>query len=301
LETLYRFKREEDPENKVQIITRNGYWPKVDEWGRMRTYQSRAYAERATGDYLWQVDIDEFYKPMDMQKVIQMLKDDTAITAVSFRMLTFWGGLEYITDGWGLQRRLEIPRLFKWGKNYKYMTHEPPVIYNDQGRDISQIYPVHGRSLLRKWGIYMYHYSLVFPWQVEQKCKVYDAERPDIWNQIILWANENYYRASYAYKAHYYSASGLYGYEPSWLERYKGQHPPELYQMMDDIITRNIQCVLRNNDDIDELLCSWRYILGRKFLKSFSSFVPFVRYLIYKVRNTLNKIRKLFAKPYGKI
>ena len=33
----------------------NGFWPgEKDE-------QSRAYAARATGDYLWQVDVDEFY------------------------------------------------------------------------------------------------------------------------------------------------------------------------------------------------------------------------------------------------
>ena len=35
----------------------DGFWPgEKDE-------QSRAYASRATGDYLWQVDVDEFYRP----------------------------------------------------------------------------------------------------------------------------------------------------------------------------------------------------------------------------------------------
>src|ERR1019366_9657002 len=58
LETLRRFREEEDPCNKVTVITRPGFWPKKDELGRCRTPQSRAYAERATGDYLWQVDID---------------------------------------------------------------------------------------------------------------------------------------------------------------------------------------------------------------------------------------------------
>ena len=53
LETLYRFKDEEDPEDKVEIITGEGFWSEKDE-------QSQAYTKRATGDYLWQVDIDEF-------------------------------------------------------------------------------------------------------------------------------------------------------------------------------------------------------------------------------------------------
>src|SRR5579884_2140828 len=54
LEVLQRFQELEDPERKIQIITKQGYWSEKDE-------QSQAYAERATGDLLWQVDIDEFY------------------------------------------------------------------------------------------------------------------------------------------------------------------------------------------------------------------------------------------------
>lgn len=89
LEILRRFKEQEDPENKVTIVTAedeghpNGFWPgEKDE-------MSQAYAKRATGNYLWQVDIDEFYKPNDMQSIIQLLKKDQTITAVSFPMITF--------------------------------------------------------------------------------------------------------------------------------------------------------------------------------------------------------------------
>ena len=92
LDTLYRFKEEEDGEDKLTIVTAedqgypNGFWPgDKDE-------QSRAYAERATGDYIWQVDIDEFYKPEDIQAVIKMLADDPSITGVSFYWKNFWGG-----------------------------------------------------------------------------------------------------------------------------------------------------------------------------------------------------------------
>src|SRR6185312_6046837 len=79
LETLYQFKKEEDIENKLTIVTRNGFWPHKDELGRSRTPQSRAYAERATGDYLWQIDIDEFYRKEDMISIIDMLKNDPEI------------------------------------------------------------------------------------------------------------------------------------------------------------------------------------------------------------------------------
>ena len=61
-EALREFKALEDPEDKLKIITREGFWSEKDE-------QSRAYAEIATGDYIWQVDIDEFYTRKDMDRV----------------------------------------------------------------------------------------------------------------------------------------------------------------------------------------------------------------------------------------
>ena len=83
LDTLYRFKSEEDSEDKVQIVVRQGFWSEKDE-------QSEAYAVRATGDYLWQMDIDEFYRPEDMLAVLEMVRVDAGITAVSFKQITFW-------------------------------------------------------------------------------------------------------------------------------------------------------------------------------------------------------------------
>ena len=79
LEALARFKAEEDPLGKVEIVTRNDSRPKTDEAGRHRTHQSRAYAQRATGDYLWQVDIDEFYLPSQMESVLRMVAHDPTI------------------------------------------------------------------------------------------------------------------------------------------------------------------------------------------------------------------------------
>ena len=38
-----------------------------------KTASRGAYAERATGDYLWQVDMDEFYRPEEMHIVLDML------------------------------------------------------------------------------------------------------------------------------------------------------------------------------------------------------------------------------------
>ena len=67
LDSIYEFKNLEDTENKITIITKEGFWDSKDE-------QSNAYFERATGDYIWQIDIDEFYKSDDMETIINILK-----------------------------------------------------------------------------------------------------------------------------------------------------------------------------------------------------------------------------------
>ena len=140
LDVLYRFRDEEDPEGKVKIVTRDGFWPKKDELGRDRTPQSRAYAELATGDYLWQVDIDEFYRDADIRTVLDMLSSDPSITAVSFRERTFWGDIRYVADGWYLRRGKDcFHRLFKWGAEYRYVTHEPPTVHDPSGRDLRDL------------------------------------------------------------------------------------------------------------------------------------------------------------------
>ena len=60
LEIIREFQDNEDPENKIKIVTAedegypNGFWPGE------KDQQSQAYAKRCTGDFLWQLDIDEF-------------------------------------------------------------------------------------------------------------------------------------------------------------------------------------------------------------------------------------------------
>lgn len=110
LEILYQFQAEEDPEGKLQIVVREGFWDEKDA-------MSQAYAARATGDYLWQVDIDEFYLPKDIETVMQLLRADPSITGLSFKNRLFWGGFDYLCDGWYFRTGADVfRRLFKWGR-----------------------------------------------------------------------------------------------------------------------------------------------------------------------------------------
>ncbi len=261
LRVLERFKAEEDPLDKVQIVTRDGFWPKTDELGRHRTHQSRAYAERATGDYLWQVDVDEFYAPSQMKSVLHMLARDPTISAVSFNLLSFWGGLDYVTDGWYWRRGgIQCHRLFRWGPGYRYVTHEPPVVHDDRGRDVRGLHWLSGNEMAAR-GVRMFHYDHLFPHQVRQKAALYRFEKATACAEIERWAEESYFRLDHPYhvERHYQ--------HPSWIERYAGDHPPEVVRMMADIEAGRLVVEPRDTDDIEALLRSSGYRVGRLALK----------------------------------
>ena len=254
LKTLHQFQAEEDPEKKMQIITRDGFWSEKDE-------MSQAYSLRATGDYLWQVDIDEFYKPEDMRRVLEMLSHAPRITAVSFEQITFWGGFDYIVDGWYLRRGAKIfHRLFKWGEGYQYVTHRPPTVFDPEGRDLRTVNWLTGKELARR-GILLYHYALLFPKQVSEKCEYYGNAPWARRDRAEKWASDVFMNLENPYRVH-----NVYDY-PSWLLRFTGAHPPQINAMREQIRAGQIEIVLRSVDDIESMLTSLPYRIGRFALK----------------------------------
>ncbi len=282
LQALRRFCVEEDPEQKVTIVTKDGFWPKKDELGRCRTPQSRAYAERATGDYLWQVDIDEFYLADDMRRVLEMLACDPEISAVSFRQRAFWGSPDIEVEGWPLRRGADAyHRLFRWRPEFRYLTHEPPTVVDGLGRDLRTLKWIRPSDLACR-GIYLYHYSLLFPWQVEQKTRLYKDEKPDACAGIVDWAETSYFRLGHPYRVH-----NLYN-SPSWLKRYRGEHPAEVGAMMEDIRSGRTEAVLRDNQDAYRLLDSWWYHAGAVTL----SYLDYVGRGPVWTRSGLSRLRR---------
>jgi len=250
LQTLRQFKAEADPEDKLVIVTRDGFWTEKDE-------MSQAYAERATGDYLWQVDVDEFYQPADMGAVIQMLKEQPSITAVSFKTMTFWGAPQYIVDSWYLRRGAAVyHRLFKWGRGYTYVTHRPPTVTNQAGQDLREGHWLRAEAL-EKAGIHMYHYSLLLPKQVREKCDYYSHADWVKGQDALEWANQAYLSLKRPWHLHNVDAY------PGCLYRYAGSHPPEALRMWRAITAKDSDFEIRQTEDIEALLNSARYKIGR--------------------------------------
>lgn len=280
LETLYRFKEEEDPDDKLEIVVKEGFW-------REKKEQSQAFAHRATGDYLWIVDMDEFYHPHDMRVVLRMLQEDPDITAVFFKQITFWGGFNYISDGWYLrQRQGEGPgtvlRLCKWGPGFRYVSHRPVIIHDQHGEDIVRDNVLDGAMLARQ-GLFMYHYSLLFPRQVREKSAYYAQAEWANSPRMPVWVEEAFTRLQWPYRVH-----NVYKY-PSWLARFEGRHPDQIEALRADIASGRVSVAMRPTADIEVLLRSRRYRVGRALLRGLD---PFARWAIRLRRQVKKALRR---------
>jgi hypothetical protein len=257
LEILQEFKKNEDPENKLIIVTaldegyQEGFWQEKNE-------MSQAYARRATGNYLWQIDSDEFYHEEQIKRLMIILEKEKP-DAVSFPMITFWGGIEYITDSFYLIRdnAREYHRLFAWKPGYSYKTHFPPTVVDENGIDLRKKHWLRAAYIERQ-NIFLYHYSLLFPLQVFNKVSYYKIRNH---SAIDTWEESVYRRLEKPFRIH-----NIY-YHISWLERFNGVHPKFIHSMMDDIKTNKIHVEQRDFRDIEKLISKKSYFLATKFLR----------------------------------
>jgi len=282
--TIRNFLRDEDPEHKVVLITAedenhpNGFWPgDKDE-------QSQAYAKRATGDWLWQIDVDEFYQPNDMQRVINYLVKHPKTTCITFNFRHFWGGFDYVvtgglfmSDGFAGEVSGAVRRVFRWGPGYRYLTHRPPTVQDEAG-NLSDRKKINFSKLHR--GVKTYHYFMVFPNQVIRKGQYYDRQG---WKHEINV--EERYRRLFSRLTqedafHIFTHRGTH----NWLERFEGEHPPAILELMQALKTSEEKLILRDASDIEEILASWDYETMRWFYfasestrAAFTSWINFLK------------------------
>lgn|GEM_PF-178136 len=291
LERLRAFRAEQDPQDKVEIVTAedeghtDGFWPgEKDE-------QSRAYAARATGDYLWQVDVDEFYLPEAMATMLGRLGEEPRVAAASFRMVTFWGSPDVVADGWHLRRGGNVyHRLFRWGPGYSYARHRPPTVLDQNGNDLRTGAPdgdgpdadladlpaaasaVDGVWLdvgaTERLGVKLLHYSLLFPRQVREKVEYYvnwDVS-PSWFAEARRWMADSYLTLRRPFRVHNVYRS------PSWLDRYSGEHPAEISRMLAEVREAapgtGLAEELRGEADVRRLLDASWYNAGRAAVRA---------------------------------
>ena len=294
LEVLYRFKKEEDIENKLTIVTAedhgypNGFWPgEKDE-------QSQAYADRATGDYLWQVDIDEFYKPEDMRYILDMISASPDITQINFYWLNFWGGFDYLVDGLFLQAHYRalgggVPRLFKWGPGYRYVTHRPPTVVDANSVDLRNGRWMKGNEL-KQMGINCYHYATIFPNSVNRKMQYYSRQGWKQHDALDQWYQSNFMQIRSPFRIHHVVN------EISWISRFEGIHPIQIQYLISDLMSGELGICLRDTSDIERLLSSRGYQLGVFYLKTLTPLLLRLRKRFPRLELNLEQlIEKIFS------
>jgi len=139
--------------DKIKVVIGNGFWP-----GKTSMFNS----VEPTGDFVWQLDSDEFYHQIDMEKLIGML-EAWQPHQVEFYANHFFGGFDKVIDEtngsvWG--NNIPWRRIFKNipGRS-KWLRHEPPV-YSIDGFPNERGFVIDREKTLHA-GIKLYHYSYV--------------------------------------------------------------------------------------------------------------------------------------------
>ena len=167
--TIELLKELENKYEKVKVIIGDGFWDG-------KTKMCNAASNIASGDYIWQLDSDEFYKPEDIIKIKNILELEKP-DAVHFYANHFIGGWDYCIDErcyntWG--NFIPWKRIFKNTKNSYWISHEPPEYVCDglicnNGKVIN-------RDLTLNLGIKMFHYSFVTYEQILFKTNFYKTK-----------------------------------------------------------------------------------------------------------------------------
>jgi len=269
LEVLRRFQVEEDFDKKLIIVTAedeghsDGFWPGE------KHEMSQAYANRTTGNYLWQVDVDEFYREEDMTSIIALL--ESGVTQISFPFLQFWGGIGFKENGEFLSVHFKnVNRIFAWGTGYRYTTHRPPTVVDGDGIDLHKKKWVRSTEMAAK-KIFMYHYCMLLPKQVYEKCSYYSRVDWAAFETMEKWAETVYF----SFRAPF-SVCNVLHIPLSWLEEYSGPHPKQIINMIANIqVGYHPDIQLRPTEDINRVINTKQYRLGRLTRKTWVFFLPY--------------------------
>jgi len=224
--TLEALKAFPDPEGK--IVLEQGLWEEKDQ-------MVRAQEKHFSGDYVWVPDADEFWKPEDIRKVFDYLDGHPECHSMSFRLRSFYGGLDrYIS---GFEENFEVHRIQKIvpGKS-RWKTHRPPtMIWPATGKTCREMGHV-DHWTTNKWGIWIYHYSHLPPRRVKHKMGYYASFSqtiPNYWeNLYVPWMRAQTEAEKLAVERPFQGVQEWQPHRrgPAFTARFDGTHPDIIEQ-----------------------------------------------------------------------
>ena len=164
--------------DKVKIVIGDGHW-------KDKIEMCNAASKIATGDYIWQLDSDEFYIQDDI-KTIKKILIEKKPDAIYFYANHFIGGFNYYLDESAKRWGNNIPwcRIFRHiPNNSRWIEHRPPTYLTD-GKVMNKGYVINRDEML-SYDIKMYHYSYVQKSQIDFKSKYYrNKVYLDFWDKF---------------------------------------------------------------------------------------------------------------------
>jgi len=152
------------------------------------------------------------------------------------------------------------------------------------------------RRTLARLGVCTLHYSLVLPQQVSQKLAYYGGVDWADLSRSERWAAEHWFALRHPFDL------SREGYLPSWLQRFHGEHPPEIVELIGDLADGKLDVQMRQTADIEALLATWWYPPARAALRATGPFYLRCQPVVAQIRGHValkSRARRLFAAASG--
>lgn len=244
-----------DPDGKIKLIQKNDFWPEKNE-------MANAYLKECTGDYVWHIDVDEFYKDEDILKIKKILFEQRDIARIDVKAISFGYGFAAVMNGapfvYGLD---ETRRIFKFRPGWYFSTHRPPTVVDTDGKEIGGKV-IEANELAKEHGIFMYHYSYIFSEGIKSK-SIYYAQMN--WGKGceggLSWFENYWKKLINPLRVH------LINFPPSWLTPFEGSHP----RIIEKLIRET--SYMENKDLLEFLKSDWKKYAsaGEKATKAYLS------------------------------
>lgn len=186
-------------------------------------------------DFVFCLDADEVWNPETLRGIFRILEYNQT-DSMSFKAISFYGGFDrYMT---GFEENFEVHRVQRFYPGARFATHRPPTILAQDGKPWRFHRHRMGLDMMR-----FYHYSYVFPSQMEAKARYYASmggNIPDYHDQVYMpWV-----MGDDAEKARIEALfDGVHNWLPErrgpcYTKRFEGQHPPEILRVLPELRRR---------------------------------------------------------------
>lgn len=293
---LQEFKSAEDPARKLTIITAEDEGHADGIWPGEKSEQSQAYAVRATGDWLWQVDVDEFYDPEDVERLLGLLQDHPQATCVTLPFLNFWGGFSTLVEGgffWSHlstgERRGEVRRIFQWRQGYHYATHRPPTIFDSRGHDVTRSRMLSARHVFGpNRGVF--HYFMLGGATIHRKAESYARLDATRFAGRTAYCDKLLNALTWRHALRIFDQSGTF----NWLRIYQGDHPLCALALNADLKLLGEEEAPMPSSRFRALFRDPRYLLARSCLACFEAIRARLRDVLFELRLKASQFVRTF-------